>query len=518
MPENRNFTFKAAILDMDGVITQTAALHARVWKELFDAFLKKRTGRDFQPLDIEWDYKTYIDGKPRYDGIRSFLRSRNLKVPEGQIDDLASLDTIYGLGRKKNELFLELLEKEGVQVYQDTVEMVKKWRQQKIRLAVISSSRNCEHIMKAAGLTELFDVRIDGIMLDWENLRGKPEPDIFLKACELLGSEVDQSLVVEDAISGVQAGRKGRFGLVVGVARDGEKSSLEEAGADIVVQELTELNSELSGENSGNVAEYLRHALENIEELLQALGDRKPALFLDYDGTLTPIVSNPEDAALSQEGRDNLAELSKKITVGVISGRDRKDIESRVGVDTMIYAGSHGFDITGPNGLEMQYEQGQKALPVLDEAEDHLRKELAHVQGARVERKKYAIAVHFRNVAEDKVKEVEKAVFEELDQHKELRKGTGKMIFELKPDLEWDKGRALDWLMEELDLNKDHLPVFIGDDITDEDVFTSIRGKGIGIIVGSHDQRTAATYRLDDTDQVFLFLDKLKQHLSKGKT
>lgn len=503
---------------MDGVITQTAALHARVWKELFDAFLERRTGRDFQPLDIDRDYKDHIDGKPRYDGIRSFLKSRNLEVPQGQIDDPASLDTVYGLGRKKNELFLELLEKEGVQVYQDTVEMVRKWRQQKIRLAVISSSRNCEHIMKAAGLTDLFDVRIDGVMLDRENLRGKPEPDIFLKACELLETEVDHSIVVEDAISGVQAGKKGRFGLVVGVARDGETGSLEEAGADIVVQELTELDAELSGDGPGSIAEDLPHALESIDELLERLRDRKPGLFLDYDGTLTPIVANPEDAVLSNEGRESLEELATSITVGVISGRDRRDIESRVGLDTIIYAGSHGFDITGPNDLEMQYEPGQKALPALDEAEKNLRKRLENLKGAAVERKKYAIAVHFRNVADEKVEEVEKAVFEEIDQHKELRKGTGKKIFELKPDLEWDKGRALHWLMNELDLNKDHMPVFIGDDITDEDVFRSIKKNGIGIIVGSHDQRTAATYRLKDTDQVFLFLDRLKQHLSKTRT
>ncbi len=233
--------YKAAIIDMDGVITQTARLHAKAWKEMFDEFLSKREGDSFRPLKIEKDYKQYIDGIPRFDGVRSFLESRNIKVPEGNPGDGPDKDTVYGLGMRKNKIFLELLDVEGVEVYDDTMEVIKKWKQANMKLAVISSSRNCKHIIEKAGLSDFFDVRVDGEVSEEENLKGKPEPDIFLKASDLLGVDIDHAMILEDAISGVRAGKKGNFALVVGVARNGEENELKEAGADVVVKNLREL-------------------------------------------------------------------------------------------------------------------------------------------------------------------------------------------------------------------------------------------------------------------------------------
>ncbi|MEX2593279.1 MAG: beta-phosphoglucomutase family hydrolase [Anditalea sp.] len=237
-------SFKGAIFDMDGVITKTAKIHARAWKGLFDDFLKGIQGEEYEPFDIEQDYKRYIDGKPRLEGISSFLVSRDISLEEGNPESEASLDTIHGLGKRKNESFLQLLEKEGAEVYLDTIEVVKRWKG-KMKLAVISSSKNCKHIMESAGVLDLFDIRVDGITSEKKNLKGKPEPDIFFEASKLMGIEPAHCLVFEDAIAGVKAGKKGEFGLVIGVARDGEQEALINSGADFVVESLENIDEKI---------------------------------------------------------------------------------------------------------------------------------------------------------------------------------------------------------------------------------------------------------------------------------
>ncbi|HSJ69542.1 MAG TPA: trehalose-phosphatase [Anditalea sp.] len=260
----------------------------------------------------------------------------------------------------------------------------------------------------------------------------------------------------------------------------------------------------------------LPHALNNINEILAKLENKIPALFLDYDGTLTPIVSDPEKAILSEKNKKAIMNLAQVIPVAVISGRDRANVASKIGLNNLIYAGSHGYDITGPNGLDMQYGPGQETLPLLDEAEDLLKSKLESIKGAMVERKKYAIAVHYRNVADDQVEEVKRIVYEELGRHENLKEGLGKKIIELKPNLDWHKGKALDWILEKLGLHAEkYLPVFIGDDVTDEDALEVIKSHGIGIIVGNHDETTYANYLLYDTDEVAEFLQVLSQHISK---
>jgi trehalose 6-phosphate phosphatase len=519
MSSSKPSTFKAAILDMDGVITQTATLHAKAWKQMFDEFLEKHQGKDYTPLDIHHDYRNYIDGKPRFDGVRSFLASRDIELPEGSPEDDPGKETVYGLGMRKNEIFLELLEKEGVQVYQDTEKMVRQWKEEGIKLAVISSSRNCKRIMEAAGLIGLFEVLVDGEVSKEKELKGKPEPDIFLEASEQLGVDPAEAIVVEDAISGVEAGKKGKFSLVVGMARHGEDQKLKKNGADVVVHKLTELQKELNKMSSGKEAEELPKAMDELPAILEEIGSRTPVLFLDYDGTLSPIVKNPEDAILDDKTRDIIRKLAQEIPLAVISGRDRADVASKVGLENIIYAGSHGFDITGPGDLNMQYEGGQKAIPALNKAEKALQEKLGNIKGAQVERKKYAIAVHYRNVAEEEVDTVRRAVYDELDRHQSLKKGGGKKILELKPDIDWHKGRATRWLLDALDLEgRRHIPVFIGDDVTDEDALEAIADDGIGILVGSHGEKTTASYRLEDTDEVSLFLEKLYAMLKEKQT
>ncbi|KEO74040.1 trehalose-phosphatase [Anditalea andensis] len=264
-----------------------------------------------------------------------------------------------------------------------------------------------------------------------------------------------------------------------------------------------------------NRTKDLPHALKNINEIISKLENKIPSLFLDYDGTLTPIVSDPEKAILSEKNKKSIIKLAQIIQVAVISGRDRANVASKIGLENLIYAGSHGYDITGPNGLDMQYGPGQETLPLLDKAEENLKRVLAEIPGAMVERKKYAIAVHYRNVEDSKVEVVQSIVNKELGKYNSLKEGLGKKIIELKPDLDWHKGKALNWILEKLDLHSQkYIPIFIGDDVTDEDALEVLKDDGIGIIVGNHDETTYANYILDNTDEVSEFLEQLADHLS----
>jgi beta-phosphoglucomutase family hydrolase len=234
----------ACLFDLDGVLTQTARLHAAAWKEMFDAYLQARstrTGEPFVPFDPVADYTEYVDGKPRYDGVRSFLASRGITLPEGEPTDPPSAETVRGLGNRKNELVLAMLKRDGVETYEGSVRYVRAVREVGLHRAVVSASANCREVLEAAGIEDLFQVRIDGIVTDRKNLRGKPAPDTFLAAAEELEVEPGDAAVFEDALAGVEAGRAGHFGFVVGVDRAGQREALRDHGADIVVSDLAEL-------------------------------------------------------------------------------------------------------------------------------------------------------------------------------------------------------------------------------------------------------------------------------------
>lgn len=249
---------------------------------------------------------------------------------------------------------------------------------------------------------------------------------------------------------------------------------------------------------------------KNIESFFKKLESQQLALFLDYDGTLTPIVSKPEDAVINPEMKQAVYALSQLIPVAVISGRDRKDVGNMVGLDNLIYSGSHGFDSKGPD-FEYQHEAGVNCLPEFDAAEDELIQKLKDIENAKVERKLFAIAIHYRNVKENEVQNVEAITNDVYQKYKCFKKAGGKKIIELKPDIDWHKGKALLWLLKKLDLNKPSiLPVYIGDDVTDEDAFKALpEVEGVGILVGDHEMETNAHYRLENVDQVKEFLQKL---------
>lgn len=503
--------FDAVIFDLDGVVTGTARVHAAAWKKLFDPYLERRSareGKNYRPFDPDEDYRRYVDGKPRYQGVQDFLQSRGIDLPYGDPSDSADTETVCGLGKRKNQLFHQELREHGVEVYETTVELLRKLKTKNIKTAIVSSSKNCAAVLEAANLSDLFQVRVDGQDAERLNLEGKPAPDIFLEAARRLGISPGRAVVVEDAISGVQAGSRGNFGCVLGVDRTGHAAELKESGATVVVSDLAEVAVGEGG--SGNHG--LSAALEQIKEM-QAQG-KEIAVFLDYDGTLTPIVRRPEQAVLSEEMRRTVKELAERCPVAVISGRDLEDVRRLVGIDSIYYAGSHGFDIAGPQGRHMQYQQGSNFLPLLDQAEADLRERLQGIAGALVERKQFSVAVHYREVNKEDVQAVEEVVDQVLAAHQGLRKGYGKKVYEVQPDIDWHKGKALLWLLEALGLDRPQvLPIYIGDDVTDEDAFKAVAERGLGMMVAEEARSSAAGYRLAAPEEVRRFLEGLAEIL-----
>jgi trehalose 6-phosphate phosphatase len=265
-------------------------------------------------------------------------------------------------------------------------------------------------------------------------------------------------------------------------------------------------------------------ALERWDEIEARLRGRRPALFLDYDGTLSPIAPRPEMATLPEPTREVLRRLAGEVPVVIISGRGREDVASLVDLDGLAYAGSHGFDIAGPPPVPgappLRLEVGEGVPERIDRAAERLRNDLAGLEGVLIEPKRFAVSVHFRLADPAEVPRIERAVDEAIEAHPGLRKAHGKMLFELRPDLDWDKGHALLWLLDALGLDRpDVLPFYLGDDFTDEDAFREMAGRGIGILVSEEPRETAAEYQLRDTEEVRAFLERLagRSGLASGR-
>jgi beta-phosphoglucomutase family hydrolase len=243
----------AVIFDLDGVVTQTAAVHAAAWKRLFDAYLAERAARTgtspggapdpaLRPFDLEADYRLHVDGKPRYDGVRDFLASRGIELPAGDPSDPPERETISGLGNRKNDYFNAEVRDHGVKTFPSTVALIQQLHDAGIRVGLMSSSKNTAMVLDVTGTTDLFEVRVDGVVAAEVGLPGKPDPAMYLETARRLGVDAARSVVVEDALSGVEAGRRGGFGLVIGVDRLGQAAELAEAGADVVVDDLAEVS------------------------------------------------------------------------------------------------------------------------------------------------------------------------------------------------------------------------------------------------------------------------------------
>jgi beta-phosphoglucomutase family hydrolase len=243
----------AVIFDLDGVITDTASVHEAAWKRIFDSYLRERAEREGEPFEpfTGDDYRRYVDGIPRYDGVRNFLASRGVALPAGEPDDPPGRETACGIGNRKNQEFLSVLAEEGAEAFPSSVELVRELRRRGVPTAIISASRNCREVLDSVGIGDLFDARVDGVEAKALGLPGKPDPAVFEEAARRLGVEPGRAAVVEDAVAGVEAGRRGGFALVVGVARRDDGPELAGAGADLVVTDLAELSDDPGGDGAG---------------------------------------------------------------------------------------------------------------------------------------------------------------------------------------------------------------------------------------------------------------------------
>jgi trehalose-phosphatase len=502
----------AAVFDLDGVVTFTAHVHYSAWKALFDPYLRARTTRyaePFRPFEPP-DYQAFVDGRPRYEGVRTFLASRGIELPYGSPIDAPGHETVCGLGNRKNQLFDALLQEQGVEVDPHTLRLIEDLRGAGIRVGMASSSRNAAAVLARAGLSALFDASVDGTTSERDGLQGKPAPDIFLQCLALLGGNPRTSIVIEDAAAGVQAGRTGGFGLVVGVDRGGNWLRLRQHGADWIVRDLAELSA-------NRILEYLAarehvrpNALTAWPELSRMLAGRPLALFLDYDGTLTPIVDRPDLAVLSDDMREALRHVARVWPTTIVSGRGRNDVEALVGVDTLTYAGSHGFDVAGAAGSNLRLEVDPEIVPLMTRIAAALQARTAHIPNVLIENKRFSVAVHYRLTPDQHVADVERMIDEMLVDHPQLKKTFGKKVFELRPARQWDKGKAVLWLMEHMHASgSDVVPVFIGDDTTDEDAFLALAHTGVGVVVLEMPRATAARYSLQNVDEVSMLLEQL---------
>lgn len=520
---------ESVIFDLDGVVTKTAKVHARSWKVAFDKYLKireKRDGETFHEFTDE-DYLKFVDGKPRYNGVKSFLESRKITLPMGDLTDSPDTETVCGIGNNKNVSFREVLHDEGVEVYDSTVKFIKELKRNGIKIGVASSSKNCRYVLEAAGLTDLFETRVDGEVSIELGLNGKPEPDIFVRAAQNLGTLVAKSVCIEDASSGVAAGRNGGFALVVGVARENNKKELLKNGADIAVDDLDKIDLDWMkawfNKKAVNLFENFDTKPQNLNQVWgseierqgidinsQYICSGKEALFcgkklvffLDYDGTLTPIVDRPQDAKISDQMKAVVQALSKKCLVAVVSGRMREDVENLLGIKGLIYAGSHGFDILG-SGVSMIEPRAEKIIPLVDQLTKEFKDRVGDISGVIIEEKKFSIAIHYRLARADDFGKIKEVVDEIVTRHKELRLLHGKKVFEIMPAIHWNKGMAIRWIMKTLNISwSDSSVVYIGDDTTDEDAFRVVRSRGKAILVSQENYPSSADFIVKNPDEV----------------
>ncbi|MBP7088072.1 MAG: trehalose-phosphatase [Candidatus Omnitrophica bacterium] len=528
--------FKAVIFDLDGVVTKTALTHAQAWKEVFDEYLLLREKRDQEPFKefiYPADYLTYVDGKPRYRGVKSFLESRGISIPYGDPSDSFDKETICGLGNKKNIKFRQVLKTKGVQIYSSTISFIKKLKSLGIKIGVASSSKNCKYILEAANLENLFETRVDGEVSAQLGLKGKPESDIFTTASFNLGVNPAKAVVVEDASSGVLAGRNGGFGLVLGLARENNTKELFENGADLVVSDLSQLTLKIIKEWFHrkplslkkvweNKAENLAIALKNRTNNISIsnpwykrsaktvfFSHRNLVFFLDYDGTLTPIAAKPQLAIISQSMKETVRKLAQKYKVAIVSGRARQEVQDLMGIEGIFYAGSHGFDIKGP-GLSLLYPQAQEAVPLMAQIVQKLSKEIGSFEGILVEDKKFSVGVHYRLAKKEIIPKVKEAVEKITENNPSVHLMRGKKVLEILPAVDWNKGKAVCWLLQALGAFwSSNSVIYIGDDTTDEDAFRVVRTRGTGILVAEKSRISAADFILKSPKEVEDLFEKI---------
>lgn len=382
-----------------------------------------------------------------------------------------------------------LTDADGGPVLESTIKLVRKLLDAGVATAVYSLRPDGQQLLKAAGVDDIFGVCVDGV-----------PAVVLVDITRRLGVRVERSVVLDDTGVGVAAAHDGGFALVIGVDRAGHADELLGCGADVVVADLSDITVRIGDRQMSK----LPNAVMSYGQIIGVLGARDPVLFLDYDGTLSPIVNDPDAASLVDGAAEALESLAAQCPVAILSGRDLADIRARVPIPGIWYAGSHGFELTEPDGTYHCNEEAAAAVAVLEQAAAELRESLAEIPGIRVEHKRFAVAVHYREVAPERVGEIVAATHK-FGQQDGLRLTNGRMLVELRPDIDWDKGTTLGWIRARIDPAGSLLPIYIGDDLTDEDAFDAVQFDGIGIVVRHDedgDRKTTARFSLQSPDQV----------------
>ena len=344
------------------------------------------------------------------------------------------------------------------------------------------------------------------------------EPATFAEEARRLNTRPGRSVVLADSAASVAAARAGGFALVVGVDYSGGDDALSRRGADIVVTSVHDIAVRVGDRRMSELSNAMDLLDDADDPAADLLGDRQPAVFFDFDGTLSDIVDDPDTAYLTDCAAEALQSLTAQCPVAVLSGRDLADVSQRIGLPGIWYAGSHGFESVGPDGEHHENDAAASAIPVLEDAAAKLREQLSAVTGVAVEHKRFGVAVHYRNAQREEVADV-LAVVRGAGQGTRLRVTTGREVIELRPDIDWDKGKTLRWVLDQIsdDQSATLLPIYLGDDITDEDAFDAVLGDGIGIVVrhsDDGDRATAARYALDSPAQVCEFTGRLAQRIT----
>jgi trehalose-phosphatase len=387
-------------------------------------------------------------------------------------------------------------------------ETIRGWKNKGMDISII-----CDDELNAEKLSRELESLTVNISI-MKGVKGNNKSKSILKEkIKRKGVGLKKTIFVSDHPPLISKMKPSGMALSAGLCRRGNsKKAFYDSGASIVVNDIENIIIKKDQGGSPQFSQNIPDIFKNFDHFTTSLDNKKPVFFFDYDGTLTPIINDPGKAYISKKKKKLLQKLSSSHNVAIVSGRDMMDIRSFIGLDSLIYAGSHGFRISGPDGLYMTQEKAVDFLPGLDRMENELVNSLEkEIPGVSIERKHFAIAIHYRNAPPGSSVTVNEYADRLLARNKDFKKGRGKKIVEIKPSLDWHKGKAVEWIMERLGLSfpDEYLPMYIGDDITDEDAFRTLSDNGMGILVSSHGQLSAARYHLRDVDEVGKFLDYL---------
>jgi alpha,alpha-trehalase len=496
----------AVIFQVDGVLADAAAVQHRAWASVFDDYLERRPaygGEDHSPVTDD-DYRQLVDGKPRPEGVADFLASRGISLPGGVPSDTGD-GTIYGLVNRQKRLYADLLD--GVlPPFGAMVALMRNLLGIDVAAMAVHASSPGRQLSKVAGVDSLLDVEIGGTAAEWLGIADNPWPAVapettnILDAARELGVRPHRTVVVGDSEAGLSAGCDAGFALVIGVDSSERADGVIQWGADVVVADLADIAVRTGDKRISEIP----NALQSYAQLAGIAIGRKSALFLNYDVALSRVASNSDTVALVDGAAQALKSLAGLFPIVVVSGRELAEIRDLVGIPGIWYAGSHGFELAGPDGSHREYEAGTVAVPALAGAAAALRGALEQIPGVRIVHTRFAVEVHYRDVASERVGEIV-ATTRRLGQRNRLRIATGPTRIELRPQVDCGKGTMLAWIQSHIDGSNSAVPIYIGGDISDEDAFEAVQLGGIGIAVRQEedgDRRTAARFVLDGPDQV----------------